>query len=104
MSLQAQIEQKLTEHFSPLHCEVINESYQHSVPEGSETHFKAIIVSEAFQGMSRLARHQAVYAVLNIELNGLIKALSVSAFAPSEWTGEVMASPQCMGGSRHDKQ
>jgi len=31
---------KLQSKFSPLHLEVVNESYKHSVPKGSETHFK----------------------------------------------------------------
>lgn len=30
---------KLTDKFKPNHLEVINESYKHNVPKGSETHF-----------------------------------------------------------------
>ena len=33
--------------FAPLHLEVTNESHMHSVPAGSETHFKVIVVSES---------------------------------------------------------
>ena len=28
--------------------QVINESYMHNVPKGSETHFKVVVVSEQF--------------------------------------------------------
>lgn len=28
------------EELSPVHLEVVNESYMHNVPKGSETHFK----------------------------------------------------------------
>ncbi|MCU7948134.1 MAG: BolA/IbaG family iron-sulfur metabolism protein [Candidatus Thiodiazotropha sp. (ex Cardiolucina cf. quadrata)] len=46
---QKTIQQKLQSAFSPLHLEVINESHMHSVPEGAESHFKVVVVSEAFQ-------------------------------------------------------
>ena len=39
---------------------MVNESYMHNVPRGSETHFKVMVVSEAFAGLNRLARHRAV--------------------------------------------
>lgn len=34
------IREKLQAAFSPDHLDVLNESYMHSVPKGSETHFK----------------------------------------------------------------
>jgi hypothetical protein len=36
------MERKLTESFGPSHLEILNESYMHSVPKGSETHFKVL--------------------------------------------------------------
>lgn len=36
----------------PSYLEVINESYMHNVPKGSETHFKVIVVADTFQDMS----------------------------------------------------
>lgn len=30
---------------SPSHLEVVNESYMHNVPKGSESHFKVLVVS-----------------------------------------------------------
>ncbi len=42
MSIQERIERMLAEGLEALHLEVINESGQHNVPPGSETHFKVV--------------------------------------------------------------
>ena len=44
MSVKAVIEDKLRRNFDPLHLDVVNESYLHNVPAGSESHFKVMIV------------------------------------------------------------
>ena len=44
MSMQETIEHKIAAGFAPAHLEVINESHMHSVPPGSESHFKLVIV------------------------------------------------------------
>lgn len=44
MTLKDTIELKLAEAFRPLHLEVVNESGNHNVPAGSETHFKVVVV------------------------------------------------------------
>ena len=51
MNVQQQIEQQLQERFQPSQLEVVNESHMHSVPPNSETHFKVLVVSEAFEGV-----------------------------------------------------
>ena len=105
MDIQQQIEQKLMGAFNPLHLEVIDESHQHSVPDGAQSHFRAVIVSPVFVGMSRVERHKKVYKTLLSELDGMIKAFSVLTFEPTEWMGKehkLPSSPPCMGGSRHD--
>ena len=33
---------------NPTHLEIINESYMHNVPKGSETHFKVVVISDVF--------------------------------------------------------
>lgn len=38
----------LKENLQPVHLEVVNESYMHNVPKGSETHFKVLVVSDKF--------------------------------------------------------
>ena len=95
---------KLSEGFNPAHLTVLNESHMHSVPPGSETHFKVTLAAEAFVGKRQVQRHQAVYACLADELKNGVHALALHTFSPEEWqaTGAVPASPQCMGGSKHD--
>lgn len=56
MSLQALIERKLREELEPSHLEVINESGMHNAPAGAESHFKVIVVSEKFEGVSLSSR------------------------------------------------
>ena len=48
MSIQSEIEAKLSSALSPLHLDVLNESHMHSVPPNSETHFKVTVVAAAF--------------------------------------------------------
>ncbi|MGY8992269.1 MAG: BolA family protein, partial [Rhodospirillales bacterium] len=50
MSVQSVIESKISESLAPSYLEVINESHMHSVPPGSESHFKVIIVADSFEG------------------------------------------------------
>ena len=100
--MKEQIEQKLKKYFSHLHLEVINESSNHNVPPGSESHFKVVVVSETFQGKTRVARHRLVNEVLSEELK-IIHALAIHPMSPSDWEktqGAVSDSPQCAGGSK----
>jgi stress-induced morphogen len=46
------IQSKIKTGAEPDHLEIINESYMHNVPKGSETHFKVVVVSKTFDGMS----------------------------------------------------
>lgn len=46
--VESLIRKKLEVSLKPRYCDVINESYMHNVPKGSETHFKVVIVSDKF--------------------------------------------------------
>jgi len=105
MRMQQNIHAKLTQGLMPSHLEVINESHQHSVPPGSESHFKVILVSGQFEGKGLLQRHRAVYALLNEEMaQKQIHALALHTFTPAEWEKETAArkSPPCLGGSKSE--
>ena len=105
MRMQQTIERKLSEAFAPGRLEVLNESHQHSVPPGSETHFKVVLVSAAFEGKRSVARHQQVYTVLAEELTGGVHALALHTYTPAEWAQRAAGapdSPACMGGGKHD--
>lgn len=58
--------------------EVVDESYKHNVPRGTESHFKVTIVSEAFEGVKLLDRHRAVNTALEAEFEAGLHALSIS--------------------------
>ncbi|HSG60165.1 MAG TPA: BolA/IbaG family iron-sulfur metabolism protein [Pseudomonadales bacterium] len=105
MSIQSIIESKLTSAFSPQWLRVDNESHGHSGP-GAETHFKVVLVCDGFDGVRKVARHQQVYACLAAELEAGVHALALHLYTPSEWVekGEAPASPNCLGGSKHDKK
>ena len=47
-------------------------------------HFEATIVSPAFEGKSRVARHQLVYAALGDAMREAIHALSFKTLTPDE--------------------
>ena len=103
MTVQATIEQKLANDYNPLHLEVINESSNHNVPEGSESHFKVVVVSPAFAGKNLLARHRLINATLADELNGVIHALAIHTYTEEEWKEEsngAPMSPPCLGGGK----
>lgn len=87
---------------SPLFLDIVNESDQHSVKPGSETHFKIVVASAEFEGKSRLERQRAVNAALRDELDKGLHALTMSTFSLAEWelAPEVQKSPACLGGSK----
>ena len=55
---------------------------------GDGQHFNALIVSAAFDGKSRVQRHQLVYAALGERMREEIHALSMRTLTPSEWQAE----------------
>ena len=105
MNVHETIEQKISKALSPNHLQVINESHMHNVPPGSESHFKLVVVTDTFSGVPRVRRHQTVNGILKDELAGPIHALSMETLTIEEWErrgGVVRASPDCLGGSKHD--
>jgi BolA protein len=100
MTIQETIEKKLKQNFPFVFLDLINESPQHNVPPGSESHFKLVIVSPAFIDQTRVKRHQMIYQVLSQEMK-LIHALSLHTYTPDEWANHtgVPSSPICRGGS-----
>ena len=51
---------------------------------GDGHHFEAVIVSDAFRGLSRLARHRLVYGALGDRMRAEIHALSMTTVTPDE--------------------
>lgn len=101
MSVQADIEQKLASGIQAMHLDVINESSNHNVPPGSESHFKVVMVSNDFAGKNLLARHRLINEILADELQNRIHALAIHTYTEDEWkaqNGDAPMSPPCMGG------
>ncbi|OTA18388.1 BolA family transcriptional regulator [Xenorhabdus vietnamensis] len=100
--VRQEIEIKLQAAFQPSHLEVIDESYRHNVPAGSESHFKIIVVSNEFVEQRMLSRHRLVYGALAKELEEGVHALALHTYTEKEWSelgDTVLASPACRGGS-----
>jgi acid stress-induced BolA-like protein IbaG/YrbA len=57
----------------------------HLEVEGDGRHFFATIVAADFEGRSRVARHQRVYAALGDRMRAQIHALSMKTLTPAEW-------------------
>ncbi len=103
MTIQANIEEKITDALQPEYLEVANESHMHNVPPGSESHFKVTVVTAEFDGKMLVARHRMLNQLLKAELDGPVHALSLNTLTPAEWlekNGEVRKSPPCLGGSK----
>ena len=88
MSVKELITVKLTAAFAPQSLEVIDESHLHAGHAGhrpgGETHYRVHIVSDAFQGKSRIDRHRMINQTLSSELAGGVHALAIQASAPDE--------------------
>ena len=91
MSMKSSMTGKLEAAFSPERLDVINESHLHAGHQPGfdgegETHMRIRIVSTAFAGMSRVARHRAVHDLLAAELKAGVHALAIEPAAPGEAT------------------
>ncbi|XP_076222409.1 bolA-like protein DDB_G0274169 [Nomia melanderi] len=98
--IELSIRKKLMHSLNPYHIEVINESYMHNVPKGSETHFKVVVVSTLFIDKPLLKRHQMINNILQAELKSGVHALSIVAKTPDQWedNSKITPSPACRGG------
>lgn len=88
MSLEQQMRDKLIVALQPTRIDVVNESHlhagHHSSPGTGESHFRLLIVSDAFTGKSRVERHRLVNDALHSELRDRVHALAIKACAPDE--------------------
>jgi stress-induced morphogen len=51
---------------------------------GGGDHFRAEVVSDRFDGLSRIEQHKLVYGVFGDEVGGAIHALSIKTSTPGE--------------------
>lgn len=85
--------EKLGAGLSPDAIELVDDSARHAghhheggmdAKPGGESHFNLMIVSEAFEGLTRVARQRRVLDLLREEMAGPVHALSVKALTPAE--------------------
>ena len=73
----------------------------HLEVEGDGRHFFATIVSAEFDGLTRIRRHQRVYAALGDRMREQIHALSMKTFTPAEWATRPEAAATAAAGHHH---
>ncbi len=95
-SIENSIKKLLIDAFSPSILSINNESYMHNVPKDSESHFKVVLVSDNFTGLSEVNRHKSVYKALGNLLNS-IHAISIFSFDEKEYKNNpiILDSPNC---------
>ena len=94
--IEKKIINSLNENFKLASLKIVNESFMHNVPKGSESHFKIVIVSDNFIKKSLIQRHKEIYKALGEIMND-IHALSIHAFDNMEFelNPMILDSPQC---------
>lgn len=78
--------------------ELEDESHNHSVPAGAESHFKIVFVSTKFVGVSRVERQRMLMTLFKDEFSSGLHALTMRLLTPEEWereTGREFVSPKC---------
>jgi BolA protein len=100
--LKDTIEQKINSALKVTYLTVENESHNHNVPAGSESHFKVVLVSDDFQGLNKVKQHQLMYKILAEELAGSVHALALHTYDADAWakSGVAPDSPDCLGGGK----
>jgi BolA protein len=85
------LEARLREGLDATHVEVIDESHLHAGHAGARDggqHFRAVIVSEKFDGLSRVGAQQLVYQTVEEWMGKEIHSLSMKTFTPEAWAAE----------------
>lgn len=101
MSRKTHIQALISQQFNPTYLVVEDESKNHHVPPGSESHFKITLITSQFDGLNRLARHRLINSLLKEEFDKGLHALSMHLYTPIEWENLqnlVPKSPNCKDG------
>jgi len=105
MDVANEINDILVDALTPIRLDVIDESHQHNVPAGAQSHFKLVVVSDEFDGLGLVARHRSINKLLAKQLEGSVHALGLHTYTAAEWEkrgGQVPASPPCRGGAKRE--
>lgn len=83
----AAIESALNAGLEPTRLLVKDQSHLHAGHAGARDgrgHFEVIIISDRFEGKSRIQRHRMVFAAVGSLMETDIHALAIQAFTPAE--------------------
>jgi BolA protein len=87
MQVAAEIRRRLAR-LQPIRVELIDESARHAGHAGArpqgESHFRLLIVADAFSGRSRIERQRMVYGALGDLMETDVHALSIRALTRAE--------------------
>lgn len=92
------IKDKVQQVLNPSFVELVNESDMHSGP-ATESHYRLVVVSNGFAGLSRVERQQKVYGLLKKEFSSGLHALTMRLKTPDEWNeskSKAFSSPDCL--------
>lgn len=88
LSRAKRIENAVRPHLAPIYFVLTDESAKHAghagAQPGGETHYKMVMVSAAFEGLTRVARQRLVYQLLHEEFDTGLHALSLDLKTPHE--------------------
>jgi BolA family transcriptional regulator, general stress-responsive regulator len=88
MSVEQEMRERLLVALEPIRLDIVNESHLHAghrnSPGTGESHFRTLIVSQRFTGMSRVDRHRLVNETLDGIIGGKVHAFALKAYAPGE--------------------
>ena len=82
------IEARLRDVLDAVHVEVDDESHLHAGHAGARGgagHFRALVVSQRFDGLSRVKAQQLVYAAVSEWMPSEIHALAIKTLTPAQW-------------------
>ena len=87
MRVATEIGRRLAQ-LQPSRVELVDESARHAGHAGArpqgESHFRLLIVADAFNGRSRIERQRMVYGALGDLMQTDVHALSITALTPAE--------------------
>ncbi len=83
----ARFERAIQENFNVEYLEIENESAKHSghYSGDGESHWRILLVTPDFKGLSRVQRHQSINSLFIAEFEQSLHALSLQLLDSEEW-------------------
>ncbi len=98
--MEKEIKNNLLHSFEVHHLEIQNDSKLHSRP-GNHTHYRVLLVSNDFENLGKVKRHQAVYKSMDNFFQKGLHSLSLQTYTIEEWKEQQMNNPsRCKGSNQ----